>query len=96
MNLFDKLFKGRQVDKSLKEERPVIPTPVKGEIPEERKKQFTGIWDARRLLHELLRITQSVRSWKFELYKTDSDELLIKSGVKELSLQLMRSKVVKK
>ena len=73
MNLFDKLFKGRQVDKSLKEERPVIPTPVKGEIPEERKKQFTGIWDARRLLYELLRITQSVRSWKFELYKTDSE-----------------------
>ena len=73
MKLFDKLLKGRQVFKSLKEERPVIPTPVKGEITEERKKQFTGIWDARRLLYELLRITQSVRSWKIELYKTDSE-----------------------
>ena len=77
MKLFNKLFKGKQVNKSINKEeiqQPVIPTPVKEEIPEERIKQFTGIWDARRLLYELLRITQSARSWKIELYETDSEQ----------------------
>ena len=75
MKLFDKLLKGRQVDKSINKEEIQQPiTPVKEEIPEKRKEQFTGIWDARRLLHELLRITQSVKGWKIELYKTDSEQ----------------------
>ena len=77
MKLFNKLFKGKQVNKSINKEeiqQPVIPTPVKEEIPEERIKQFAGIWDARRLLYELLRITQSARSWKIELYETDSEQ----------------------
>lgn len=75
MKLFDKLFNGKQVDKSINEEEIQQPiTPVKEEIPEERKKQFTGMWDARRLLHELLRITQSVKGWKIELCKTDSGQ----------------------
>ena len=65
MKLFDKLFKGKQANTSIPDEE---------EIPEERKEQFTGIWDARRLLHELLRITQSVKGWKIELYKTDSEQ----------------------
>ena len=69
-----KLFKKLLENKSIKEERPVISTPVKEKIPEERKKQFTGIWDASRLLHELLRITQSVKGWKIELCKTDSEQ----------------------
>ena len=75
MKLFDKLFKSKQVDKSINKEEIQQPiTPVKEGIPEERKKQFTGIWDARRLLHELLRITQSVKGWKIELCKTDSKQ----------------------
>ena len=41
---------------------------------EERVSQFTRVWDAKRLLHELLRITQSVKSWKFELYEIDSEQ----------------------
>ena len=74
MKLFDKLFKGKQVDKSINKEeiqQPII--HVKGEIPEERKNLFTGVWDAKRLLHELLEITESVKGWKIELYKTDSE-----------------------
>lgn len=65
MKLFNKLFKGEQANTSI---------PDKKEIPEKRKEQFTGIWDARRLLHELLRITQSVKGWKIELCKTDSEQ----------------------
>ena len=75
MNLFDKLFKGRQTDTSINKEdiqQPII--PVKEEIPEERKKQFKGVWDAKRLLRELLEITESVKSWKIELYETDSEQ----------------------
>ena len=75
MKLFNKLFKGKQVNKSINKEviqQPI--TPVKEEIPEERIKQFTGIWDAKRLLYELLRITQSAKSWKIELYETDSEQ----------------------
>ena len=74
MKLFDKLFKGKQVDKSINKEeiqQPII--HLKGEIPEERKNLFTGVWDAKRLLHELLEITESVKGWKIELYKTDSE-----------------------
>ena len=74
MKLFDKLLKGRQVNKSINKEIQQPITPVKEKVTEERVKQFTGIWDARRLLYELLRITQSARSWKIELYKTDSEQ----------------------
>ena len=65
MKLFDKLFKGKQANTSIPDEE---------EIPEKIKEQFTGIWDARRLLYELLRITQSVKGWKIELCKTDSEQ----------------------
>ena len=47
-------------------EGEVFPTPVKEEIPEERKEQFTGIWDAKKLLYELLNITQSVEGWRID------------------------------
>lgn len=53
-------------------EGEVFPTPVKEGIPEERKKQFTGVWDAKKLLRELLNITQSVEGWQINLYKTAS------------------------
>ena len=75
MKLFDKLLKGRQVDKSINKEVMQQPiTPVKEEIPEKRKKQFIGVWDSKRLLRELLEITESVKSWKIELYETDSEQ----------------------
>lgn len=79
--MFKKLFKkeskkkGRQVDKSINKEEIQQPiTLVKEEIPEKRKKQFIGVWDSKRLLRELLEITESVKSWKIELYKTDSEK----------------------
>ena len=39
-----------------------------------RKKQFTGVWDARRLLYELLLIAKSVKDEKIELYATESTD----------------------
>ena len=75
MKLFDKLLKSRQVSKSINKEIQQPITPVKEEIPEERKKQFIGVWDSKRLLRELLEITESVKNnWKIELYKTDSEQ----------------------
>lgn len=38
-----------------------IPTPIKEEIPEERKNLFTGVWDSERLLRELLEVTDFVK-----------------------------------
>lgn len=43
------------------------PTFIKEEISEERKKQFKGVWDAKKLLRELLNITQSVEGWQINL-----------------------------
>ena len=52
-------------------EGEVFPTPVKEEISEERKKQFKGVWDAKKLLRELLDITQSVEGWQINFDKTN-------------------------
>lgn len=60
MRLFDKLFKGKWTDDSIHgkgTKQSAILTPVKDNIPEERKKKFTGVWDSRRLLHELIAIS---------------------------------------
>ena len=48
------------------------PTPVKEGISEERKKQFKGVWDAKKLFRELLDITQSVEGWQIKIDKTYS------------------------
>ena len=53
-------------------EGEVFPTPAKEGISEERKKEFTGVWDAKKLLRELLEITQSAEGWQISLYKTAS------------------------
>lgn len=47
------------------------PTFIKEEISEERKKQFKGIWDAEKLLRELLDITQSIKGWQINLDETN-------------------------
>lgn len=44
-----------------------IPTPIKEEIPEERKKLFTGVWDSERLLRELLEVTDFVKGSRIYL-----------------------------
>ena len=84
MKLFDKLFKGKEADTINKEDIQQPITPEKEEVSEERKNLFTGIWDAKRLLHELLRITQSVKRWKIELYKTDSEQTPYKINCKRV------------
>lgn len=68
MKLFNKLFKRKRIDNECIIEHPSIP------ISEERKKQFTGVWDARRLLYELLSIAKSVKNGKIELYATESTD----------------------
>lgn len=46
-------------------------TLEKEEIAEERIKQFTGIWDSKRLLLEILRTTESVTGWGINLRKKE-------------------------
>lgn len=58
----------------VKTEQIINDTPIKKEISEERKKLFTGVWDSRRLLSELLRITKSVKGLQIELYEIDSEQ----------------------
>ena len=52
-------------------EGEVFPIPVKEGISEERKKQFKGVWDAKKLFRELLDITQSVEGWQIDFDKTN-------------------------
>ena len=52
------------------------PTFIKEEISEERKKQFKGVWDAKKLLRELLNITQSVEGWQINLDEATALKLL--------------------
>lgn len=47
------------------------PTFIKERISEERKKQFKGVWDAKKLFRELLDITQSVEGWQIDFDKTN-------------------------
>lgn len=44
-----------------------IPTPIKEEIPEERKNLFTEVWDSERLLRELLEVTDFVKGSRIYL-----------------------------
>lgn len=65
MKLFDKLFKNINTDLSINKD--VI---VKEKITEERISLFTGTWDSKRLLRELLRIANSVNMSQIKLSET--------------------------